>query len=123
LHPGFLSRTANVPKKGDDEYRKKATNGSVLYTLIALWAALLKDDVLYDKVAAFKKDHLQHCNFQLWYPDDLSERHLYLNDESHGAAQSNVCVDRSKQELLAQEFSECEQTPHFKELSAVRFGW
>jgi hypothetical protein len=111
------------PKRGDDEYRKNATSGSVLYPLIALWAALLDDDAMYSKVAALKSDHLGHCNFQFWYPDDSSEQHLYSNDGPHGAVLSHACVDRSKEELMAQVFGECDQTPHFRELSAVKFGW
>jgi hypothetical protein len=111
------------PKRGDNEYRKNATSGSVLYPLIALWAALLNDDAMYSKVAALKSDHLEHCNFQFWYPDDSSEQHFYTNDDCHGAALSHACVDRSKEDLLAQVFGECDQTQHFSELSAVKFGW
>ena len=59
------------PKRGDDEYRKNTTSGSVLYPLIALWAALLDDDAMYSKVAALKSYDLGHCNFQFWYPDEL----------------------------------------------------
>jgi len=111
------------PKRGDNEYRKNATGGSVLYPLIALWAAVLDDDAMYSKVAALKSDHLGHCNFQFWYPDDSSEQHFYTNSGSHGAVLSHACVDRSKQDLLAQVFGECDQTTHFGELSAVKFGW
>ena len=111
------------PKRGDDQYRKNVTSGSVLYPLIALWAALLDDDVMYGKVAALRSDDLRHCNFQLWYPDDISEQHFYTNDGPHGAVLSHVCVDRPKEDLLAQVFGECDRTPHFRELSAVKFGW
>lgn len=111
------------PKRGDNEYRKNATSGSVLYPLIALWAALLNDDAMYGKVAALRNDSLQHCNFQFWYPDASSERHFYTNDDSHGAVLSHACVDRSKQDFLTQVFGECDQTPYFRDLSAVKFGW
>jgi hypothetical protein len=125
-YPCILNSYAELlthPKRGDNEYRKSATSGSGLYPLIALWAALLDDDELYGKVAALKRDHLQHCKFQLWYPYDSSEKHFYTNDDSHGAVLSHACVDRSKEDLLAQVFGECDQTLHFKELSAVKFGW
>ena len=111
------------PKRGDDEYRQSVTAGSILYPIIALWAALFDEDDIYGKVALFKKDHLKHCNFQLWYPDDRSEEHFYANSEAHGAVLSHLPVGRSKHEFLAQVFGECDQTPHFKELSAVKFGW
>ena len=125
-YPCILSSYADLlthPKRGDSEYRKNATSGSVLYPLIALWAALLGDDVMYGKVATLRSDDLQHCNFQFWYPDDSSEQHFYTNDRPHGAVLSHVCVDRPKEDLLAQVFGECDQAPHFRELSAVKSGW
>lgn len=111
------------PERGDDEYRKSVTAGSILYPIIALWAALLDDDGTYEQIALFKKDHLEHCNFQLWYPDDRSEEHFYTNSDAHGAVLSRLPVHRPKDEFLAQVFGECDQMPHFKELSAVKFGW
>ncbi len=111
------------PKSRDNEYRKDVTSGSILYPILALWAALLDDTEVYSKVAALKQEHLQHCNFQLWYPDECSEASFYTNSDSHGAVLSNVCVDRPKEEFLAQVFGECDQSPHFKELSAIKFGY
>lgn len=125
-YPCVLSSYSELlshPKQGDSEYRENVTSGSVLYPMIALWAALLDDAVAYSKVALLKQDHLQHCNFQFWYPDDHSEEHFYTDTDSHGAVLSHVCVDRSKEELLAQVFGECDQSPYFKELSAVKICW
>jgi hypothetical protein len=78
---------------------------------------------MYAKVATLRSGDLQHCNFQFWYPDDSSEQHLYTNDGPHGAVLSHVCLDRSREDFLAQVFGECDRAPHFKELSAVKFGW
>jgi hypothetical protein len=111
------------PKPGDNEYRKNVTSGSILYPTIALWAALLDDDETYNNIAQLNQDHLQHCNFQLWYPDECSEAHFYTGDGSHGAVLSHVRVDRPKEELLTQVFGECNQSTHFKEMSAIKFGW
>lgn len=111
------------PKKGDNEYRENVTCGSILYPTVALWAALFDFDELYSEVATFKEQHLQHCNFQFWYPDEISESHFYTNRDAHGATLSNVCVDRSKEELLRQVFAECVHSPHFRELSAVKLGF
>jgi hypothetical protein len=111
------------PKSGDNEYRENVTSGSILYPTIALWAALLNDEETYNNIARLKQKHLQHCTFQFWYPDERSEAHFYTNDDSHGAVLSNVCVDRPKEELLAQVFGECNQSPHFKEMSAIKFNW
>ncbi|TAN44196.1 MAG: hypothetical protein EPN22_06830 [Nitrospirae bacterium] len=111
------------PKPEDKDYRENVTSGSVLYPMIALWAALLNDDNIYGKVSCLKEEHLAHCNFQFWFPDDHSEEHFYTDSDSHGAVLSHACVDRSKEELLVQVFGECDQSPHFKELSAIKFNW
>lgn len=111
-----------LERKHDDEYRKEVTSGSVLYPAISLWAALLDLDELYEQVADFKKKHLDHCNLQFWYPDEKSEDSLYTDADAHGAVLSHVAADRLKKDLLAQVFSECEQSPHFNTLSAVQSG-
>jgi hypothetical protein len=111
------------PKLADGEYRKAVTCGSVLYPMIALWAALLNDEETYRNVAEFKQQSLQHCNFQFWYPDDQSEEHFYANSDLHGAILSDACVDRPADDLVSQAFGECEHSPQFNELSAVKFQW
>jgi hypothetical protein len=111
------------PKRRDDEYRKEVTAGSVLYPLIAIWAALLNDHELYEEVAALQRDHLSYCTFQYWFPDETSEARLYTGGSPHGATLTDVRVDRPEADLLAQLFSECEAAPHFEELSAVKYGW
>lgn len=125
-YPCTLSNYSELlshPQSGDNDYRINVTQGSILYPLIALWAALLNDVGTYQKVANLKQEHLQHCNFQFWYPDEGTEENFYTNRVSHGAVLSNVCVDRQKNEFLDQAFGECNQSPHFKELSAIKFGW
>jgi hypothetical protein len=110
------------PKSRDSEYRETATIASILYPIVALWAALLGDDELYRKVARMKQELLQHCTFQFWYPDDQSEAHFYTNSDAHGATLADPALDRPREEFLGQIFGECDQSPHFKELSAVKFG-
>jgi hypothetical protein len=111
------------PKKADKDYKTSVTQGSILYPCISLWAALLGDDVTFQQVAQLKKDELQHCTFQFWYPDENSEDALYTNSMSHGATLAHLAVDRTKAEFLKQVFGECEHSPHFHELSAVKFAW
>jgi hypothetical protein len=111
------------PVAGDPAYRESATSGSILYPLLALWAGLLGDAELYEGIALLKREHLRHCNFQLWYPDECSEEHFYKDSDRHGAMLCDVAVERPMDELLAQVFGECGQTPHFNELSAVKAGW
>jgi len=111
------------PKSRDSEYRENATSASILYPVIALWAALLGDDEVYGNVVRMKQGLLQHCTFQFWYPDDQSEAHFYTNSDAHGATLADLHLDRSREEFLAQVFAECDESPQFKELSAVNFGW
>jgi hypothetical protein len=110
------------PKSRDEEYRKNATSASILYPVVALWAALLEDEQLYSEVAQLQK-LMEHCTYQFWYPDERSEEHFYKNSEVHGAALANLALDGSAQDFLAQVFRECEETKHFEELSAVKYGW
>ena len=87
-YPSALSSYADLlahPKSRDSEYRENATRASILYPVVALWAALLGDNETYQKVARMKEELLQHCTFQFWYPDDSSEAHFYTNNDSHGA--------------------------------------
>ena len=109
-------------RQRDDNYRREVTGGSVLFPLIALWAGLLNDGELYRDVQNLKREHLSHCNFQFWYPDEVSEEYFYTNKNAHGAALSHVRIDNSMDEFLAQIFSECENSDQFYDLSAVKHG-
>jgi hypothetical protein len=111
------------PKSRDNEYRRNATSASILYPVIALWAALIKDAQLYSNIASLKRDVMPHCTFQLWYPDETSEANYYRNDEVHGATFASLDFDKPVPDFLDQVFRECDETPHFQELSAVRYGW
>jgi hypothetical protein len=110
------------PQIKNEDYKQEVTGGSVLFSMIAFWAALLKDDELYNQVQALKKQHLEHCNFQLWYPTDDSEQYFYKNSNIHGATLSHVCIDQPIESLLKQILDECEQTDHFHKLSAIEIG-
>ncbi|MFV0664765.1 hypothetical protein [Denitromonas sp.] len=125
-YPCILSSYTDLlehPKSSDDKYRKDATAASILYPYIALWAALLGDEEIYNKVASIKREILSHCTFQFWYPDDQSEKHFYTNDDSHGAAFAEVTLECSMDEFLTQVFGECEESPQFNDLSAVKASW
>jgi hypothetical protein len=111
------------PKSSDSEYRKTATSASILYPIIALFAALIDDDSTYKKIVNLRKEFLQHCTFQFWYPDEISESHFYTNSDIHGGALSRIDWDRSMEDFLIQIFGECKHSPHFEDLSAVKFGW
>nr|VFJ68482.1 MAG: hypothetical protein BECKFW1821C_GA0114237_101458 [Candidatus Kentron sp. FW] len=108
--------------KREGTYLKDNTAGSILYPVIALWACLLDDEALYKKVQSIKEQHLQHCNFQYWYPDETSEAHFYRNDDFHGAALSPLSIEDPPEKFLEQLFEECGKTQAFHELSAMKAG-
>lgn len=110
------------PRYRNDEYRREVTGGSTLLPIIALVAALLDKEEIYRQVQSIKHEILPHCNFQLWYPDEKSEEHIYTNTDIHGGALCNVNIDGSMENLLKQVFDECEHSPQFQQLSAVEQG-
>ena len=110
------------PAERTDEYRRSATQGSVLYPLIALWATATGNCEARDTIARFKAEELEHCNFQLWLPDEDSEASLYLGDDNHGAALSDIPVLAGGTATLDYVFTECAANPHFDALSAITLG-
>ena len=110
------------PQQNNESYHQEVTSGSILFPMIALCAALLGDNDLYNQVQSIKQKHLSHCNFQFWYPDESSEEHFYTNSDAHGATLSHACIERSADEFMKQAFIECDHSPHFKTLSAVEIG-
>ena len=108
--------------QNNDEYYKEVTPASILYPMIAFWATLLNDNDLYDQVKNLKEEHLSHCNFQLWYPDETSESFFYNNQNLHGAVLPDICVTCDMEECFNQISNECKESSHFKELSAVKSG-
>lgn len=106
----------------DDEYRRRVTDGSILYPFISVIAASMRLTEVYDVIAKMKTQELEHCTFQYWYPDDASEEHIYTNDDGHGAVLVGVAVDRPMQEVLDQVFGECTNMLQYDALSAVTSG-
>ncbi len=116
------SALLNHPEYRNDDYRQEATAGSILYPMIGLWAALLKNNDLYQKVQEAKKTLFAHCNFQFWYPDKTTEKHLYKNDDIHGAAFSQIPIEQDGDTFLKEVWNECAHSDVFKELSCVKTG-
>jgi hypothetical protein len=114
------SELLDHPIKNNEDYRQRVTSGSILFPLIALWAAILGNEDLYHQIQVVKEELLKHCTFQFWYPDINSEGCLYTNSDDHGATLSNPCIDRSSKEYLEQVLGECDHTPQYQTLSAVK---
>lgn len=107
----------------DEKYREEVTAASILYPVIALWTTFLEEQELFNRLAEFKQEHLQHCNFQYWFVDQSSEEHYYINSDVHGATLTNLSVEQSQQQFLQQVFIEAEQSSSFEQLSAIKAGW
>jgi hypothetical protein len=111
------------PVSKEAKYRESVTNASVLYPLLALIAALLKDDRLFAELASLQSKTLIYSNFQLWFPDDVTEDNLYTNRGLHGISLCDISLQGSREELLDQLSVECDQSPQFWKLSCVQRGW
>ncbi|MBR1195696.1 hypothetical protein JQ620_21365 [Bradyrhizobium sp. AUGA SZCCT0274] len=111
------------PKDGSDEYRNDALAGSILIPLLAAWLAAAKDRVALDRLTALKADYFKDCTLQLWLPGRESENHLYLNDEMHGDALTDLPVEGDGAELLQSIVEACEANEGFMALSANRTGY
>ena len=113
---------ADHPRERTDEYREAATAASVLLPTLAFWAGGLGDAETMRVLAGFKREHLGHCNFQLWLPGDDSEDNIYIDAESHGAAFTDIPVTEDPSVIIDYVLRECgERTPFFS-LSAIEFG-
>lgn len=110
------------PAKPSEEYRKSVTEGSILYPLLAMFAAARGRQDIYDELSSFKADQLGHCTFQTWLPDEDSEDNLYLGRDNHGAALTGIPVTKSTQDALDFVLTEAIANTHFDQLSAVRLG-
>lgn len=110
------------PKNGTAEYFEKSTAGSILYSNIGCFSALFNFDELYTKLSEIQANHLSHCSIQLWYPDEESEKELYIGGKYHGFCLSDFDFKLTKNELLSYIFSECSETLYFENLSAIKHG-
>ncbi len=108
------------PQKDTDEYRVSVTKASILYPLLSAFASVLKFTDLLSLMGSLKSEFLGHCNCQAWFLDEASELHLYKNDDNHGGVLSHLTVDDGDA-LLNEVFTECKNSPHFNELSVIKY--
>lgn len=80
------------PRERTPEYREEATAGSTLIPFLAAWLAKVGDKERLARLAALTSNELKHCTLQLWLPDEHSEQHLYLDDDTHGRALCDLPV-------------------------------
>jgi hypothetical protein len=110
------------PKNSLPDYKEEVTAASILHPTMALWAALLSDEKGFRKLAILKRDHLSHCNFQFWFPDEATEEYFYTYKGNHGATLSGIQLEAGSASLKDVVWKECDQSKSFHQLSAIRFG-
>ncbi|WP_045407010.1 hypothetical protein [Vibrio jasicida] len=111
------------PMNKSDEYKKSVTKGSILYPYISTFSAVMGFSEPYEIIGKIKKEFLPHCNFQVYFLDDTSEKHFYRFDKMHGATLSDVCVTEEPDELIKQLVRECEQSNKVYEMSAFKYSF
>lgn len=107
--------------RSTEEYKEEVTKGSILYPIIATYAALFGFDDVYEEIQKIKSKFLEHCNFQIWYPDETSERHFYKYGDNHGGTLSHIGVGQPQDIFLEEIFKECYESEHFNQLSAIQY--
>jgi hypothetical protein len=110
------------PSQRNDDHRRECTEGSILYPILALWAGVRRDQPLVDEIAKFKAEELGHCTFQTWFPGDDTEENLYLNDDIHGSALTEIPVNKGTIETFDIVFEEVKLNRHYDALSIIRYG-
>lgn len=125
-YPTTLSDYADLIDHLDTKkegHKEEVTRGSILYPVLAIWAALADDGEMFEEIQKAKEKEFAHCTFQIWFPDSSSEQHLYTNTAMHGASLTDPTFAKGTQGFLRVIRKECAATTHYQELSAIKFGF
>jgi len=114
---------AEHPRRQTEEYFQEATAGSSLIPLLAAWLHALGEQPSVQVLKRLVQEKLSHCNLQLWMPDLASEDELYVREEGHGCALSNLSLESGAQALIDTIREACRRDKAFAALSAVKTGY
>ncbi|MBV7258985.1 hypothetical protein [Erythrobacter crassostreae] len=103
-----------------DEYRKEVTAGSILYPTLAIWLAIVRHEQALSDLADFSAKNMEHCTFQLWLPDVVTEEHLYSNSARHGVGLDGFDLENGSANVIELIEKEIEASQAFYELSASK---
>ncbi len=117
------SELLDHPVSKEPKYRENATSAAILYPVLAQVAAILEEDAIFQSAERLQTEVLPHCNFQLWFPDDVSEENLYSNKELHGIALTDIKLQGGRTAFLEMISGEIAQFPQCFALSCVKNGW
>ena len=108
--------------KRDEEYRARATVGSVLVPTLGMWAAITRDIDTLNVLADFVSGPYRHSNLQLLYPSADTEENLYRGGSDHGLAAGGIKIGRSCEDMISPIRAECAASGAFRSLSAIEWS-
>jgi hypothetical protein len=114
---------ARHPVDQSDEYFKEMTSASTFLPLLAIWLHGMQMHAQYDLLAKVVNEKLGHCTLQLWFPDSISEDHLYLGGHAHGRAFHDLTLRNGGNTLIAEIAEVCKEQKGFEKLTAVATGF
>ena len=101
----------------DNGYRTKATEASILYPTLAVWAATVNDEETLRNLSDFVSKDLDHCALQLLYPGPDSEEAVYTGG-NHGLCSAEINIPSKPEQMLSPILEECNDSRAFYSLSA-----
>ncbi len=116
------SQLLELTDNKSDEVKKEATAGSVLHPTLALYATVWGCTDLYREIRQFQIDHMEHCSFQLWMPNEQSEQCMWLNEDHHGTALNKLVLPNDPADFKSAIIDECKITNSLQELSAWKLS-
>ena len=108
------------PAARTKEYREEATRASILYPLLAMFAAGIGDTELVETIADFQVSDLAHCNFQTWVPNSRTEGKIWHGERFQGASLGSLTVEGDGSGLLERLRKETAENLDYPALSAIK---
>jgi hypothetical protein len=102
---------AEHPRYRTEEYFQEATAGSSLIPLLAAWLYAFQEQAAVHLLEELVKEKLPHCTLQLWMADRASENQLYVGEEGHGRALSDLPLKNGVQAMIATIREACRRVP------------
>ena len=114
---------ADHPRDRSDEYFQEMTSASTFVPLLAAWLHGTDMHDVYELLERVVREKLRHCTMQLWIPDTTSEEHLYLGNDTHGRALSDLSLHHGGAALIADIEACCRENNGFQQLTAIATGY
>lgn len=104
-YPGLME---HLQHGHDEDYKNKVLPSSELFPVMYMFASALGFSDVCTQISQIVETFLKNCDFQVWYPEAMSEEVFYTNARIHGLQLvSQNLLDGSK--FVKNVFSECEK--------------